>query len=75
MATYTPTIPNYMDVDSPASEVKIVVDYETNPSHYPDGFTTEQMLELDLENITRNPYIIMDIEEGKWTTSGKVLSS
>lgn len=56
-------------------KLKIVceVEYELQPSYYPDGSTLEQMLKIDLEGAIDDPFLTMDNENANWTITGELL--
>ena len=49
----------------------VVVEYEADPKNYPNGYTAEQMLEVDLANAEEDPFML--IEGGQWTTTAEIV--
>lgn len=49
----------------------VVVEYEADPQNYPDGYTPEQMLAVDLANAEEDPFLL--VEGGEWTTTAEIV--
>lgn len=53
----------------------VEMEYEIDPQNYPKGSTPEQILAIDLEAASDDPFLSLGISgEPKWTITGEIVS-
>lgn len=50
----------------------IVKEYEPNPSHYPEEYTINDMLNCDLASSNDDPYLIIG-DDADWKITGEII--
>jgi len=54
---------------------EIAVEYEMSPDCYPAGSTFEQMLEIDLETVNEDRFMLLGGDNASWVITGELLNS
>lgn len=53
-------------------KIVVEIEYDADPENYPeDKRTPEGMVEVDLKNISDDPYMFIDMEDANWTITGE----
>lgn len=54
------------------ARITITVEYELDPELYPEGFTHEEMINSDINQIEEGDFTVFDMDDG-YTIKGEVL--
>lgn len=49
------------------------LEYDIDPIFYPEEFTSDKMLETDLDFFLREPELLLDRENCNYTVTGKII--
>lgn len=51
----------------------IELEYDLDPSIYPEGMTPEEMVAMDVENYETEPYWLMENDKSVMTVKGEII--
>lgn len=54
-------------------QLTATLEYEANPTAYPDGSSPEQMLAIDLSNADDDTFMFLDNDDIHWEIKGEVM--